>query len=114
MLQMPMYSNAIEPLQVLVHLCIGGLMKIFGLGILIPLCALSYLGRAGDNEVALAANALFFSSALALYFYPSICAIDYPKQVRLSIFKLNLLAGWTGIGWALALYRAFVLPLADE
>ncbi|WP_310794497.1 MULTISPECIES: superinfection immunity protein [Pseudomonas] len=89
-------------------------MKVFMLGILIPLCEFSYLGTSGDNEVALFANILFFSSATALYFYPSICAMGHTSQTRLSIFKLNLLAGWTGVGWCLALYQALALPLASE
>lgn len=89
-------------------------MKVFGLGILIPLCAFSYLVSSGGSEVAIPANTLFFSSALALYLYPSICAIGYAKKARISIFKLNLLAGWTGIGWFLALYRALVLPVSNE
>ncbi|WP_236446909.1 MULTISPECIES: superinfection immunity protein [unclassified Pseudomonas] len=89
-------------------------MKVFSLGMLIPLCGFSYLGISGGNEVALFANILFFSSATVLYFYPSICAIGQARKVRISVFKLNLLAGWTGIGWLLALYRALVFSAADE
>lgn len=89
-------------------------MRIFGLAILIPLCTFSYLASSGDSEVAILANTLFLSSALALYLYPSICAIGYAKKARISIFKLNLLAGWTGIGWFLALYRALVLRVSNE
>jgi hypothetical protein len=90
------------------------LLKIFGLGILIPFCTLSHLSREGDNVVALAANIIFYSSALTLYFYPSICAIGYAKQDRASVFKLNLFIGWTGLGWCLALYRALMLQAEDE
>lgn len=89
-------------------------MKFFALGMLIPLCGFSYLGNSGGNEVALFANILFFSSATALYFYPSICAIGQARKVRISVLKLNLLAGWTGIGWLLALYKALGFPSADE
>ncbi|WP_430624282.1 superinfection immunity protein [Pseudomonas emilianonis] len=32
----------------------------------------------------------------------------------MSIFKLNLLTGWTGIGWLVALYRALVFPVTDK
>lgn len=90
------------------------LLKIFGLGMLIPLCALSFLTTDGGNDVALAANLLFYLCAFGLYFYPSIYAIGYAKKARVSIFKLNLLAGWTGVGWCLALYRALVLPISNE
>lgn len=89
-------------------------MKIFGLGILIPLCALSYLCRDGGNDVALAASILFYSSALMLYFYPSTCVIRCAKQDRASVIWLNLFFGWTGFGWFLALYRALVLEAEDK
>lgn len=98
----------------LFHARRASLLKIFGLGILVPLCALSYLCRNGGNEVALAANILFYSSALTLYFYPSLCAIRYAKQDRASVFKLNLFIGWTGIGWFFAFYRALVLESKGE
>ncbi|NMX84360.1 superinfection immunity protein [Pseudomonas sp. WS 5010] len=81
---------------------------------LIPLCTLSYLCRNGDNYVALAANLLFYSSALVLYFYPSICVIRYAKQERTSVLWLNLFFGWTGIGWLLVLYRALVIGAEEE
>lgn len=89
-------------------------MKFFALGILIPICGFSYLGNSGGNEVALFANILFFSSATALYFFPSLCSIGHPWKVRISIFKLNLLAGWTGIGWFLVLYMVLVFPVSDK
>jgi hypothetical protein len=89
-------------------------MKIFGLVILVPLCTFSHLGSSGGNAVAATASFLFFSSVLALYFYPSICAMKQEKRIRRSIFKLNLIAGWTVIGWLLAFYRALVQPLTDD
>ncbi|WP_150294423.1 superinfection immunity protein [Pseudomonas extremaustralis] len=89
-------------------------MNCFGLVLLIFLCAISYLCKSGDNFVAITAQFLFGSSAVGLYFYPSICSIGKPKRIRNSILKLNLLAGWTGIGWFVAQYRVSVLPLTDE
>ncbi|MFL1386607.1 superinfection immunity protein [Pseudomonas tritici] len=89
-------------------------MGFFGLAILIPVCAVGYLCKEGDGSVAMLANILFISSAMTLYFLPSICAFNTPPDTRLSIFKLNLLAGWTGIGWILAFYKSMVLPLSDH
>lgn len=89
-------------------------MKIFGLVILIPVCAVSYLCKEGDNAVAIIARVVFISSALALYFFPAICSVGAQRKARLSIFKLNLLAGWTGVGWIIALYRSMVKPIDDD
>lgn len=78
------------------------------------LCAISHLCKAGENLVAITAKFLFGSSVVGLYFYPSICTISESKRIRNSIFKLNLLAGWTGIGWLVALYSVAVLPMTDD
>ncbi|MBN1856556.1 MAG: superinfection immunity protein [Dehalococcoidia bacterium] len=42
-----------------------------------------------------------------IYFLPGIVAIMRHKQNRVSICILNLLAGWTAIGWVAALVWAF-------
>nr|WP_282352492.1 superinfection immunity protein [Pseudomonas sp. PS01303] len=51
---------------------------------------------------------------MALYFFPAICSIRTKSKARASTFKLNFLAGWTGLGWILAFYMAKVLPLDDD
>ena len=40
---------------------------------------------------------------LALCFLPSIIAMNRGKKNWVAIFALNLLCGWTGIGWIAAL-----------
>lgn len=40
---------------------------------------------------------------LALYFVPSIIALHRNHHNQGAIFALNLVAGWTGIGWLVAL-----------
>ncbi|ATN08263.1 hypothetical protein CRN80_00650 [Pseudomonas sp. FDAARGOS_380] len=92
----------------------GVLMKVFGLAILIPVCAVSYLCKEGDGAVAIIARMVFTSSTMALYFFPAICSIRTKSKARASTFKLNFLAGWTGLGWILAFYMAKVLPLDDD
>jgi hypothetical protein len=73
-------------------------MKILGLAILAVVTLVSYGIGSGTNGIAVIASIVFFPSVIALYFYPSICAMgEHPKAMP--IFALNLLAGWTLIGW---------------
>jgi Superinfection immunity protein len=46
----------------------------------------------------------FFAFCLLFYFLPSI--IGHQKQSFAGIFVLNLLLGWTGVGWIVALIWA--------
>ena len=48
----------------------------------------------------------FFGLGLLVYFLPSIIAIARSKRDAGSIFVLNLLLGWTFIGWIIALVWA--------
>jgi hypothetical protein len=47
-----------------------------------------------------------FGFGFVLYFLPSIVAIARSKRDATSIFVLNLLLGWTAIGWVIALVWA--------
>ena len=44
-----------------------------------------------------------FGFGFVLYFLPSIIAAGRSKRDLASIFVLNLLLGWTAIGWVVAL-----------
>ncbi|MBT6188056.1 MAG: superinfection immunity protein [Candidatus Marinimicrobia bacterium] len=44
---------------------------------------------------------------LVLYFLPTIKAWDRDNKNRMAIFVLNLLLGWTFIGWVVALVWAY-------
>lgn len=46
---------------------------------------------------------------LFFYFLPTIVALARRHQNGLAIFVLNLLLGWTFIGWAIALIWAFTV-----
>lgn len=46
---------------------------------------------------------IFFSILLALYLLPGLIAVSKGKNNRTAIFILNLLVGWTLIGWLIAL-----------
>ncbi|SDT01633.1 Superinfection immunity protein [Pseudomonas asplenii] len=65
------------------------------------------------NGIGILALIIFFPSALTLYFYPAICAVnEHPKAA--AIFALNLLAGWTLIGWVAAFVWVLSRPTPIE
>ena len=45
----------------------------------------------------------FLLIGLAIYFLPTIIAMARGKRNALAIFAMNLLLGWSFIGWAIAL-----------
>lgn len=49
---------------------------------------------------------------LVLYFIPSVVAFHWMHPQRVAIFFLNLLAGWTFIGWVVAIVWALARPAA--
>lgn len=89
-------------------------MHIFNLALLILLLTLSYLCRNGEGLGATTANLLFITSGVGLYFYPYLYAISHRLEISNSIFKLNLLSGWTGIGWLAAYYRVLVFNMESR
>lgn len=57
------------------------------------------------------ANAIgFFTVALGMYFAPAVIAFARRHRDRLAIFAVNLLAGWTVIGWIVACVWALTNP----
>ena len=48
----------------------------------------------------------FFAFWFVMYFLPSIIALVKSKRDTLAIFLLNLLLGWSVIGWVVALVWA--------
>ncbi len=49
----------------------------------------------------------------AFYFIPTIIAIIRGKRNKLAVFVLNLLAGWTFVGWVIALVWALTTETVD-
>lgn len=45
-------------------------------------------------------------AAIMAYFVPTIIAVQDKKQNKTAIIALNVLAGWTFIGWVIALVWA--------
>lgn len=58
--------------------------------------------RLGTSELAILTLPL-----LLVYFIPTIVALSRKKTNRASIFLLNLLLGWTFVGWVVALIWSF-------
>jgi hypothetical protein len=57
----------------------------------------------GNNGNAAVAAVLFFPLAIALYFLPSIEAKLNESENFVSVFMVNLLTGWTLVGWVVAM-----------
>ena len=51
---------------------------------------------------------LFILPALALYFLPTIIALVRRARNTLAIVLMNIFAGWTFIGWVIALVWSLV------
>lgn len=67
------------------------------------LTLITYGIGSGNNGIAAVAAVVFVPSALALYFLPSIEASINQNPNWMSIFLVNLLLGWTLLGWVVAL-----------
>ncbi len=89
-------------------------MKVFGLAVLAPTCLVSYLISNGENSISIAANIVFYITATAIYLFPSICTVLIEPAPPRLIFIINLLAGWTLIGWWSAYYLALCDPQRDH
>lgn len=74
---------------------------------LIILCAISAGIGSGTNSTAAVFAGVFFLSLLVLYFAPTVNAVrrDHPNKV--SIIVLNVLLGWTLLGWIVALVWSY-------
>jgi predicted PurR-regulated permease PerM len=54
----------------------------------------------------LVGGAILLAIAIAVYLFPSIVAMRRRHHRRLAIFMLNLLLGWSGLAWIVALIWA--------
>ena len=55
----------------------------------------------------------FLAVALAVYFLPTVIAYARVKRNIWAIFALNLLLGWSVIGWVIALVWALSVETVD-
>jgi hypothetical protein len=77
---------------------------------LILLAVFTSLVGSGTNTAAMVATVVFFPTAIALYFFPSIEAGIKAHRSKMSIFLVNLFLGWTLVGWVVALAWAHKNP----
>ena len=61
----------------------------------------------GTNSLAFLSTVIFFPAAIALYLSPAIVAWQRDHPAANSIAILNLLLGWTLVGWVGALVWAY-------
>ena len=54
------------------------------------------------EPIAIFVSLIIFGIAVAVYFIPTIIAFKRKKKDRLAIGALNLLLGWTFLGWVIA------------
>ena len=85
----------------------GEEMSFFWIIILVVVVVVTAGIGSGTNEAALVATIIFFPSAIALYFSPSIVAVMRNRPNKTSICVLNTLGGWSVIGWVGALVWAY-------
>jgi hypothetical protein len=72
------------------------------------------MGRIGLPELEVLIVLMFvFTGAIAIYFLPTIVAVKRGKRNRTSIIMVNVLLGWTFIGWVVALVWAFATDTVD-
>jgi hypothetical protein len=69
--------------------------------------AVSYVIGNGTNGVAMLAAIVFFPAAIAFYLAPSWVAYRFVHRNRVAIYVLNILLGWTALGWIIALVWAY-------
>jgi len=82
---------------------IGAICGIIGSAVVAPTAMAVPSGDTGGGAVSL----LIF---LGFYFLPSIIACARRNHNALAVFVLNLLVGWTIIGWIVALVWSFAKP----
>ncbi|HKM79600.1 MAG TPA: superinfection immunity protein [Candidatus Acidoferrum sp.] len=76
----------------------------------------TFAQTSGDNSVDFFTSIWYVFLALlslAIYFIPTFIVWNKTKKNTTAIFVLNLLAGWTGIGWLVALIWALTSDVTD-
>ncbi|WP_204117398.1 superinfection immunity protein [Paraburkholderia sp. C35] len=74
---------------------------------LVALVLVTGLIGSGTNGIALVCAIIFFPASVALYFSPTFVAVHRKHPNRVAIFVLNLMLGWTLLGWVGALVWAY-------
>ncbi|HSV80096.1 MAG TPA: superinfection immunity protein [Ramlibacter sp.] len=83
---------------------LGSFAAIIGLGLL---ASATFAIGSGTNNIAAVATVVHFVSLIALYFAPTYVAHSREHGSRTGITVLNVLLGWTVLGWLIALIWAY-------
>ncbi len=89
-------------------------MVLFRLAALTLLTLVSFAIGSGTNSIAAVFAVIFFLSAICLYFLPSIEASFRKHENMIPVAMLNLLLGWTFIGWVVAYIWSLKKPLVQQ
>ncbi|WP_066338364.1 superinfection immunity protein [Azohydromonas lata] len=89
-------------------------MAYLGIAALALLTLFSWLVGQGNNETARLMAIVFFVAALALYMSPTALALQRRHRNRVAIGVVNLLLGWTFLGWVGALVWASTSNTSDK
>lgn len=65
----------------------------------------------GTNDIAAICAVVFYVGAFALYMAPAFIASAYKHPRAGGIALVNILLGWTGLIWILALVWAYTFPM---
>lgn len=77
---------------------------IFLIGYLLSMLPASAAGGTSGQDTAMAL--IVMAGCLVMYFAPTIVAVNRKHHQTLAIFMTNLLLGWIGIGWIVAIIWA--------
>jgi len=84
-------------------------MVLAGAVAMLAICVMvaATIAESSRGLVAMAADAVFWGGAALLYFAPALVALDQKHPGRKAIVALNVVVGWTGLGWLALLGFAF-------
>lgn len=85
----------------------SGLQSLPLIGALGLVLLVSFIISMGTNNIAYLAAWVFIGGSIAMYFVPSFVAATREHPNRASIILLDLLLGWTVLGWVAALVWAY-------
>lgn len=86
-------------------------VAVIGLGFLALIC---FAIGSGTNGAAAVATAIFIPTVIVLYFAPAINASRSGHPQKMAITVLNVLLGWTVLGWIGALVWSYGAPSKVE
>lgn len=80
------------------------------LGLIVALTVISYVLISADPQSGMAGRALvpLLANAFLWYWLPFVISLCRETRNMMGVGLVNLLTGWTGIGWFVALFMALL------